>query len=366
MLCFQGLAGTCVIFHVILTSYLPLKARALTSLTPQPRPPHNEKISPRRRRPHQPRALAGFLADFITQLFALFVVLFASVYRDNKNIVRLSNAIHNAFRDTVLFPVTPIHATPRSSRLKVQLPSRPISTPRSQRSVLPPPRRPIFRNCTARSRAPWATNSRTGRSTCASPRRLRHQSPRARLLRQRSGPAPARAADEIRRISKFLSHCELELRIEGHSDNQPINNAQFRNDWESSTARAMTVLLLLVNDAGYDPTKVSVAGCAQYHPHRRRLAPRRPPYEPPRRPRGRRYSSAATAKELAARPGCFPSPTRGSPCFHKKNEPRPPTRDDRYNQVNYAFPAAALSRVFPFRLRQHFDGRTGYAALEME
>jgi hypothetical protein len=38
--------------------------------------------------------------------------------------------------------------------------------------VLPPPRRPIFRNCTASSRAPWATNSRPGGRPARHPRGL--------------------------------------------------------------------------------------------------------------------------------------------------------------------------------------------------
>ena len=37
-------------------------------------------------------------ADFITLLFALFVVLFASTYRDNQAIRKLSRAIHNGFQ----------------------------------------------------------------------------------------------------------------------------------------------------------------------------------------------------------------------------------------------------------------------------
>ena len=37
-------------------------------------------------------------SDFITLLFAFFVVLFASTYRDNQQIRKLSRAIHNGFQ----------------------------------------------------------------------------------------------------------------------------------------------------------------------------------------------------------------------------------------------------------------------------
>jgi chemotaxis protein MotB len=74
------------------------------------------------------------------------------------------------------------------------------------------------------------------------------------------------AAEKIERIARILDQRGLDLRVEGHSDNQPIHNAQFASNWELSTARAMTVLLLLVDQAGYDPSKVSISGYAQYRP----------------------------------------------------------------------------------------------------
>jgi chemotaxis protein MotB len=74
------------------------------------------------------------------------------------------------------------------------------------------------------------------------------------------------AADKLKRIAKVLSRPGLEIRVEGHSDNQPIHNDQFNSNWELSTARAMSVLLLLVNDAGFDPQKISASGYGQYRP----------------------------------------------------------------------------------------------------
>ena len=54
--------------------------------------------------------------------------------------------------------------------------------------------------------------------------------------------------------------------MEGHSDDQPIHTPQFRSNWELSTARAMAVLMLLVDDSGVDPRRVSVAGYGEYRP----------------------------------------------------------------------------------------------------
>ena len=46
------------------------------------------------------------------------------------------------------------------------------------------------------------------------------------------------AAAKIERIAKVLVQQGLEIRVEGHSDDQPIHTAQFRSNWELSTDRA--------------------------------------------------------------------------------------------------------------------------------
>jgi chemotaxis protein MotB len=74
------------------------------------------------------------------------------------------------------------------------------------------------------------------------------------------------AGQKIVTIARILSRPGLEIRVNGHSDNQPIHTAQFASNWELSTARAMSVLRLLVNDGGFDPTKISAAGFGEYRP----------------------------------------------------------------------------------------------------
>jgi len=58
----------------------------------------------------------------------------------------------------------------------------------------------------------------------------------------------------------------LDMRVEGHSDNVPIHNATFASNWELSTARAMAVAMMLIDEAGFDPRRMSIAGYAEYHP----------------------------------------------------------------------------------------------------
>jgi chemotaxis protein MotB len=55
------------------------------------------------------------------------------------------------------------------------------------------------------------------------------------------------------------------LRIDGHTDRLPINNAQFTSNWELSTARAVSVVRYLV-EQGIAPQRLSAAGFGEFHP----------------------------------------------------------------------------------------------------
>ena len=50
------------------------------------------------------------------------------------------------------------------------------------------------------------------------------------------------------------------VRVEGHTDNIPINTYEFPSNWELSTARAVNVLKILINRYGIDPRRLSAAG----------------------------------------------------------------------------------------------------------
>jgi chemotaxis protein MotB len=56
------------------------------------------------------------------------------------------------------------------------------------------------------------------------------------------------------------------VRIEGHTDNVPVHNAQFDSNWELSAARAMRIARLFLELNAIAPDRISVAGYAEYHP----------------------------------------------------------------------------------------------------
>jgi chemotaxis protein MotB len=57
-----------------------------------------------------------------------------------------------------------------------------------------------------------------------------------------------------------------DVRIEGHTDNVPIQRGRFPSNWELSTARATTVVAYLVHQFGFSPEKLSGAGYGEFRP----------------------------------------------------------------------------------------------------
>jgi chemotaxis protein MotB len=69
----------------------------------------------------------------------------------------------------------------------------------------------------------------------------------------------------VRLASGLRAHTEG-LRIEGHSDNQPIHNARSDSNWELSTARAADLVKLLITQYHFDPYRLSASGYAEFRP----------------------------------------------------------------------------------------------------
>lgn len=68
------------------------------------------------------------------------------------------------------------------------------------------------------------------------------------------------------RIASLLRERECHIRVEGHTDNVPIHNAQFSSNWELSASRATEIVRLLIVRDGYSPNRLSAAGYAEFHP----------------------------------------------------------------------------------------------------
>jgi len=208
-------------------------------------------------------------ADFITLLFAFFVVLFASSYRDKQKIRKISEAIQVGFQSMGAFSggesksgvaYSDLKPDPAACAQKIEetVPHKETQSPASDLDIVQ--LRKQLEGALGQEIKNHEVDTRvTPEGFVISLKELGFfDSGQAVLL-------PGAAA-KVERIAKVLAQHGLELRVEGHTDDQPIHTPQFHSNWDLSTARAMAVMLHLVNDSGFDPGKISVAAYGQYRP----------------------------------------------------------------------------------------------------
>lgn len=67
-------------------------------------------------------------------------------------------------------------------------------------------------------------------------------------------------------LAPLLIESHRQIRIEGHTDNLPINTREFPSNWELSTARAVNVVKYMIEKHNFSPYIMSAAGYSEYRP----------------------------------------------------------------------------------------------------
>lgn len=217
-------------------------------------------------------------ADFITLLFAFFVVLYASSQVDQRKVGKLALAIQVAFQELGVFPASttqiPINPNEPMPFSVVQSIENAKHNTELGRVSSPP--------ADSLSAASEEVNLTTLQSELqqALQREIKmhavalHRETEGLVLSLRefgffdSGSATLRASamSALDRIASILAVRTCRLRIEGHTDNVPIHTAQMASNWELSTRRATELVRLLIVRYRFSPDRLSAAGFAEYHP----------------------------------------------------------------------------------------------------
>ncbi|WP_336766075.1 flagellar motor protein MotB [Paenibacillus sp. USHLN196] len=76
---------------------------------------------------------------------------------------------------------------------------------------------------------------------------------------------------ESRSLAKAISSMlqefpEYEVVVSGHTDNIPISNNQYKDNWDLSADRALNFLKILLLNTQLDPSKFTPSGYGEYHP----------------------------------------------------------------------------------------------------
>jgi len=205
-------------------------------------------------------------ADFITLLFAFFVVMYSISSVNEGKYKVLSKALGTVFG---------------VEQPSVQMPDAAVDAVLSQPVTVPlDPTRERLRREAVRALQKAASQQRVYDELAISLQEwtdrglvdIRMNGDRievdmkARLLFS-SGDVrlSADAMNALRQVARSLVAIPNPIQVEGHTDNVPIANAVYRSNWELSAARAASVVQFLQSQ-GVDPRRLAAVGRGEYHP----------------------------------------------------------------------------------------------------
>ena len=72
--------------------------------------------------------------------------------------------------------------------------------------------------------------------------------------------------DALRVLANVLKNTDIDIVVEGHTDNIPIKTAKYADNWDLSAARANNIVRLLTQSFGVNPQSVNAAARAEFLP----------------------------------------------------------------------------------------------------
>ena len=87
------------------------------------------------------------------------------------------------------------------------------------------------------------------------------------LFKSGSDVVDPKGVEALRSLAAVLNTTkDINVMIEGHTDNVPIKNRAFKDNWDLSTARATSILRILTKADGFDPNRITASGRGEFHP----------------------------------------------------------------------------------------------------
>lgn len=87
------------------------------------------------------------------------------------------------------------------------------------------------------------------------------------LFKSGSDVVDPKGKEALKTLSEILiSTVDINVIIEGHTDNVPIKTEKYKDNWELSTARATAIVRILTDNNGFDSNRITASGRGRFHP----------------------------------------------------------------------------------------------------
>jgi chemotaxis protein MotB len=214
-------------------------------------------------------------ADFITLLFAFFVVMFASSQTDKSKAQQISSAVKEALKNGGVPAV--VHEILGGTVDDKGKGSAMMKGPGGSQKMIPPKitkEIPESKVAVTDLMPSMTYLNQTLAAEIKAGKVEVHLDARGLVVTLRQAAFFPSGGDDIapsgmtsiEKIAKTIRDLPNPVRLEGHTDSIPIHNERFASNWELSTARSIAMLQALTGRYGIPNDRFSVAGYAETKP----------------------------------------------------------------------------------------------------
>ncbi|HZS50948.1 MAG TPA: OmpA family protein [Bryobacterales bacterium] len=198
-------------------------------------------------------------ADFITLLFAFFVVMFASSQVDKRKIAAMAATFDSYAAGGAQASRGNSRPAPSAQAAEAAAPSSQGAAPGLTMAELEPSRDRLAAVLHREITSGEVEISLEPRGLVLSLKDSAFFAPGDDAVSPEARPILAKVAQALRQVPG-------EIRLEGHTDDRPIHSGRFPSNWQLSTARSIAVLKVLTGELGFPPERLAVAGYGEYQP----------------------------------------------------------------------------------------------------
>ena len=208
-------------------------------------------------------------ADFITLMFAFFVLMYASAEADQAKVQKVAESVRRALEEgklnmvlAGLLKTTPETSAPMpqaTSKRHEQEPDSAANGGSGRLAELLPSLKKLEKDLSQEIQSGQLAISMEQRGLIISLRQAAYFPSGADTIDPAMYPSLEKVADAI-------SNMPNPIRFEGHTDSIPISNSRFRSNWDLSAARSIAMLRLFASRFGIPSTRMAVVGYADTSP----------------------------------------------------------------------------------------------------
>lgn len=208
-------------------------------------------------------------ADFITLLFAFFVVMFASAQADKSRAKQVADSVKKAFEQSTVAAVLG-GAIDERGQGNAQMKGAGGGRKETERAIaeakVSGTPNELVNALETLSKALAVEIDRNEVHLRMDKRGLIISFAQTLLFDSGGADVFESSYPAIDKVSRAIRNLPNPIRLEGHTDSLPINNIRFRSNWELSAARSIAILELLSARGGVERSRMSIGGYADVAP----------------------------------------------------------------------------------------------------